>query len=142
MAACAILLLAHKIANLYSACNRAAVRRLIPYEDLSVSTPITNSAPNVVSEDGLREELTRGWQIEVICKKAAEKRQANWHGAWGIRIVSPDGNLERTLVTYRKDMDQRLFRTINGLVSFLSECGVTRPCVPMLQGQRAFQNKD
>ncbi|WP_234450978.1 MULTISPECIES: hypothetical protein [unclassified Paracoccus (in: a-proteobacteria)] len=106
-----------------------------------MSTPITNSAPNVVSEDGLKEELTRGWHIEVICKKPAEKRQANWHGAWGIRIVSPDGKLERTLVTYRKDMDQRLFRTINGLISFLSECGITCPCVPMSEGQRALQER-
>lgn len=142
VAACAILVLAHKIANLYLACNRAAVRRLIPHEVLSVSTPITNSAPNVVSEDGLKEELSRGWQIEVICKKAGEKRQANWHGAWGIRIISPDGKNERTLVTYRKDMEQRLFRTINGLVSFLVECGINRPTVPLSEGQRALQEKD
>ena len=140
--ACAILILARNIVNLYRACNRAAVRRLIPHEDLSVSTPITNSAPNVVSEDGLKEELSRGWQIEVICKKAGEKRQANWHGAWGIRIISPDGKNERTLVTYRKDMEQRLFRTINGLVSFLVECGINRPTVPLSEGQRALQEKD
>lgn len=142
MAVCAVLLLARNIVNLYLACNRAAVRRLIPYEVLSVSTPITNSAPNVVSEDGLKEELSRGWQIEVICKKAAEKRQANWHGAWGIRIISPDGRNERTLVTYRKDMEQRLFRTVNGLISFLVECGITRPTVPLSEGQRAPQDKD
>ena len=107
-----------------------------------MSTPITNSAPNVVSEDGLKEELSRGWQIEVICKKAAEKRQANWYGAWGIRIISPDGRNERTLVTYRKDMEQRLFRTVYGLISFLVECGISRPTLPLSEGQRALQDKD
>ena len=101
-----------------------------------------NTAPNVVSEDGLKEELSRGWQVEVVCKRAGEKRHANWYGAWGVRIISPDGKSERTLVTYRKDMDLRLFRTVNGLISFLSECGITRPCVPMLEGQRALQEKE
>ena len=101
-----------------------------------------NTAQNVVSEDGLKEELSRGWRIEVVCKTAGEKRHANWYGAWGVRIISPDGKSERTLVTYRKDLDLRLFRTVNGLISFLVECGITRPTVPLSEGQRALQDKD
>lgn len=107
-----------------------------------MSTPRIDMAPNVVSEDGLKERLSEGWRIEVVCRKAGEKRHANWYGAWGVRIISPDGRSERTLVTFRKDMDQRLFRTINGLVSFLSECGVTRPCVPLVEGERSLQEPE
>lgn len=104
-----------------------------------MSTPKIDMAPNVVSEDGLKERLSEGWQIEVVCKKAGEKRHANWYGAWGVRIISPDGQTERTLVTFRKDMDQRLFRTANGLISFLVDCGVRIPSVPVHEGDRAPQ---
>lgn len=107
-----------------------------------MSTSNIDTAPNVVSEDGLKERLSEGWRIEVICRKAGEKKHATWYGGWVIRIISPDGTNERTLVTFRKDLDQRLFRTINGLVSFLADCGITRPCVPLLEGQRALQEME
>ena len=45
----------------------------------------------------------------------------------------------RTLVTARRDMQMRTFKTLNGLVGFLYDLGVKVPSVPMEQGMRATQ---
>lgn len=104
-----------------------------------VNTINYEEAPNVVSEEGCRQLVDTGWQMEVICIQSAEKRQAMYYGRWAIRVVSPDGRYERTLVTARKNMEKRLFKTINGLVSFLEDFRVKAPHIPLVEGMRTRQ---
>lgn len=96
-------------------------------------------APNVVSEEGCRKFLSEGWRMEVVCLHSVEKRHANHFGQWGIRVISPDSGDERTLVTSRKIMEMRVFKTINGLISFLTDIGIEAPKIPMREGTRAIQ---
>ena len=96
-------------------------------------------APNVVSEEGCKKLLAADWQLLVICVGSAERRHANYFGLWGIRVISPDGHYERMLVTARKDMQMRTFKTINGLVGFLQDLGVKAPSIPLEQGMRSTQ---
>lgn len=96
-------------------------------------------APNVVSEEGCKQLLAEGWRMETICLASAEKRHANYYGQWGIRFSSPDGRFERQLVTSRRVMEMRTFKTINGLVSFLQDAGVEAPHIPMQKGMRCPQ---
>lgn len=96
-------------------------------------------APNVVSEEGCKQLLAEGWQMDVVCLASADKRHANYYGQWGIRFASPDERYERYLVTARKLMEMRTFKTINGLVSFIHDFGVDAPHVPMQKGMRCRQ---
>ena len=96
-------------------------------------------APNVVSEEVCRKLVASGWQLQVICVSSAEKKHANYFGLWGIRVISPDGQFERTLVTARRDMQMRTFKTLNGLVGFLHDLGFKVPRVPLEQGLQALQ---
>ncbi|WP_254604298.1 hypothetical protein [Leisingera sp. ANG59] len=43
------------------------------------------ATPNVVTEDGLRDLLSDGYLIEVICNQTAEKRHNSWYGSWVVR---------------------------------------------------------
>lgn len=105
-----------------------------------VTTPINyEEAPNVVSEEGCRKLVASGWQLQVVCVGSAEKKHANYFGLWGLRVISPDGHYERTLVTARKDMQMRTFKTLNGLVAFLQDLGIKVPSIPLEQGMRALQ---
>lgn len=106
----------------------------------AVTTPINyEEAPNVVSEEGCRKLVASGWQLQVFCAGSAEKKHQNYFGTWGIRIISPDGTYERTLVTARKDMQMRMFKTVNGLIAFLYDLNVKVPSIPLEQGMRALQ---
>lgn len=96
-------------------------------------------APNVVSEDGCRVLINQGWAIEVICLESAAKRHSNYFGKWGVRVVSPDGSVERMLVTARKVMELRVFKTITGLISFLDDFDVSGPRIPLYEGMRLIQ---
>lgn len=105
-----------------------------------MTTPINyEEAPNVVSEEGCRKLVAAGWQLQVVCVGSAEKKHANYFGLWALRIISPDGHYERTLVTARKDMQMRTFKTLNGLVAFLQDLGIKVPSIPLEQGMRALQ---
>lgn len=99
-------------------------------------------APNVVSEEGSKHLLAEGWQMDVVCLVAAEKRHASYYGQWGIRFSSPDERFERYLVTARKLMEMRTFKTINGLVSFVQDFGVNAPQIPLQKGMRCRQQID
>jgi stalled ribosome rescue protein Dom34 len=93
-------------------------------------------APNVVTEDGLRGLLAEGYLIEVVCKEAAEKRQNAWYGNWVIRAVAEDGRNEKMLVTSRSVLKLRDFKTIVGLISFLSNMGCKTASIPLEAGGR------
>lgn len=93
-------------------------------------------APNVVTEDGLRSLLADGYLLEVVCKEAGEKRHNSWYGTWVARAVTVDGRADKMLVTSRSYLKVREFKTIVGLVSFLSEMGCTTASIPLEEGGR------
>ncbi|WBU62221.1 hypothetical protein [Paracoccus albus] len=103
---------------------------------------IRNEVPNVLSEYDIPKRLSEGWRIVVVTLEDAEKRQSYWYGQWGIKAVSSDGRYEQTLVTHRKGMEARVFKSINGLVSFLDQYGVTMHVIPTKQSQVAWQTVD
>ena len=97
---------------------------------------MTEEAPNVVTEDGLRGLLADGYLIEVVCKEAAEKRHNSWYGTWVVRAVTEDGRDDKMLVTSRSYLKVREFKTIVGLVSFLADMGCKTASIPLEEGGR------
>lgn len=97
---------------------------------------MTEEAPNVVTEDGLRKLLALGYRAEVVCKETGGKRHNTWTGNWIIRAVGPDNGAEKLLVTSRAYFKVREFKTVVGLVSFLSDMGFTTAHVPLEAGGR------
>jgi hypothetical protein len=99
---------------------------------------LMQDAPNVVSEDGLRALLAEGHSADVVCRVTPTRTSAQWSGVWTVHCVSPDGAMRRLLVTSRNNMVAREFKTINGLVSFLSGLDLTTASIPMLEGKVAL----
>ena len=103
-----------------------------------------NQGPDVVSEEGLRELLNRGYQAVVICSEVPVQKAYFWHGLWHILCISLDGQSERLLVSARRDAEggdkPREFRTANGLISFLHSLGFRSVMVPMEEGGRLSHN--
>ena len=93
-------------------------------------------APNVVTEDGLRGLLAKGYLAEVVCKETGEKRHNSWYGSWIVRAIGPDGRDEKLLVTSRSYLKVREFKTVVGLVSFLYDIGMRTAHIPLEQGGR------
>jgi hypothetical protein len=52
---------------------------------------MSEEAPHVGTEDGLRSLLADGYFLEVVCREAGEKRHNGWSGTWGVRAAAPDG---------------------------------------------------
>lgn len=96
-------------------------------------------APNVVTEDGLRQLLANGYSAEVVCRVAAEKRLNAWYGTWTVRAIGPEGD-EKIVVTSRNYIKAREFKTIAGLVSFLHDIGMRTAQIPLEQGSRALHS--
>lgn len=94
-------------------------------------------APNVVTEEGVRQLLAQGYSAEVVCRTAAEKRLNAWYGSWYVRAIGPDGGNEKTVVTSRSYIKAREFKTVAGLVSFLYDLGIRTVQIPLEQGGRA-----
>ena len=83
---------------------------------------LDGATQNVVTEDGLRDLLSDGYLIEVICNQTAEKRHNSWYGAWIVHAVTKDGQDAKMLVTSRSVFKLREFKTIVGLVRSGSDC--------------------
>ena len=95
-------------------------------------------APNVVTEDGLRQLLAQGYLAEVVCRTAAEKRLNAWYGSWYVRAIGPAGGDEKIVVTSRNYIRAREFKTVAGLVSFLSDIGMRTAHIPLDEGGRSL----
>lgn len=102
---------------------------------------ILGGAPYVVSEKGIQGWLDEGWRLEVVCAVAPEEKHSNIFGQWLIRVASPDAgsvpdpSLFRYLNTVRNNLEPRRFKTVNGLVLYLTGMGVVGPRVPMHVGE-------
>ena len=87
----------------------------------------------MVTEDGLRDLLTSGYLIEVICNQTAEKRHNSWYGSLVVHAVTEDGQDAKMLVTSRSVFKLREFKTIVGLVSFLADMGCLSANIPLIR---------
>lgn len=101
---------------------------------------LEQEAPNVVTEAGFRDLIESGYQVEVICKEEAYRKNSVWHGVWILRAVSDEG-VEKQLVTARARtggdyIQVRKFKTVTGLVSFLIDLGFSVVAFPVHEGQR------
>ncbi|KIT16579.1 hypothetical protein [Jannaschia aquimarina] len=98
--------------------------------------------PNVVTEIQLKALLEHGWGIEVAARADPVLKQSFWSGEWIIRVVNEDGDEERALVPTRAGGDLeiklRLFKTPNGLITFLYGLGFPAATVPMRAGETAL----
>ena len=97
---------------------------------------LDGAIPNVVTEDCLRDLLSDGYLIEVICNQTAEKRHNSWYGSWVVHAVTNDCQDAKMLVTSRSVFKLREFKTIVGLVSFLAEMGRLSANIPLIPGRR------
>ena len=93
-------------------------------------------APNVVTEEGLRQLLAEGYLMEVVCKRDAEKRHNSWHGLWVVRAVAEDGREDKMLVTSRSYLKIREFKTIVGVIGLLVDMGCASAYIPLEEGGR------
>ncbi len=94
------------------------------------------------SADDIMEVLREGWHLEVLCRTKAFLRSSYWYGEWVILFISPEGNREAPLLRVRSKGgadDMRLFKTVNGVFSFLTQNGVPAPHIPSLAGERRRQ---
>ncbi len=101
---------------------------------------LEKEAPNVVTEPRFRDLVESGYQAEVVCKADAFKKGPSWYGLWIVRAVSDEG-MEKLLVTARtrttfNDIKIREFKTVTGVVSFLSGMGFRNANIPLEEGQR------
>lgn len=106
-------------------------------------TDLNKEAPNVVTETQFKVLLQQGYQAEVVCKTPAFRKNAVWYGEWFIRAVTEDRSVEKLLVPGRRwnkqpeEIPLRIFKTANGLISFLEGFGFDQIHIPMLKGGRA-----
>ena len=98
---------------------------------------VLEQGPNVVSEDGFKQLLDNGYFAEVVCTQSAAKQYNTFSGSWIIRAVSPDGQIEKVLVTSRRDFKVREFKTTNGLLGFFDQFKINIHQIPWYEGVRA-----
>ncbi len=101
-------------------------------------------APNVVTEARLRQLLAEGRQAEIVALGNAVRTKGNWYGRWIVRVVNDDRSFERLLVKVPRQamaegLEPRVFKTLNGLFSFMLDLGFVHVDVPCHEGGRTVQ---
>ena len=96
--------------------------------------------PNVISEQGLRQSLEHGGQLEIECREPPFRKGPSWHGLWIMKSVDPSGDVQM-LVTARMDAARggfkvREFKTATGIISFLTDCGFAVAHFPLRVGEK------
>ncbi|UWQ77410.1 hypothetical protein [Leisingera sp. M658] len=114
-------------------------------ESADVGTDLSKETPNVVTETLFRSLVGNGYQAEVVSRVAAHKKAAVWYGEWIIRVVNQDRTYEKTLVPARKranaqedEITVRVFKTANGLISFMQGVGFEHVDIPLVAGGRSI----
>ncbi|CTQ34473.1 hypothetical protein JAN5088_03269 [Jannaschia rubra] len=112
-----------------------------------VVTDLEKEAPNVVTEARFRQLLAKGYQAEIVCREDAYTKASVWYGEWIIRVVDQERSVEKLLVNIprrlKADSDKvitlKVFKTINGLSTFMHRTGFTHVHVPFHKGGRSIQ---
>lgn len=82
---------------------------------------------------------------EIVCQEAAFRKASIWYGEWIVRVVNAERTYQKVLITSPRranELDEvkiRLFKTINGLTSFMHEVGFAHVDVPLIVGGRSLQ---
>lgn len=111
-----------------------------------METELNKETPNVVTELRFRQLLAEGYHVEVVCQVEANRKASVWYGEWIVRVVNPEGTFEKLLVTAPRrvgEIDEikvRVFKTINGLSSFMHEMGFVHLDIPFFVGGRTLQS--
>lgn len=111
----------------------------------AVGIEFEEDTPNVVTEARLRQLLAKGYRAEVVCRTDPERKHGTWYGDWIIRAVDEERTVERVLVTVPRharkadEIEPRVFRTLNGLFSFMLQVGFTHVHIPCHRGGRSAQ---
>ncbi|MGB3556498.1 MAG: hypothetical protein WBA25_17855 [Jannaschia sp.] len=111
-------------------------------------TDLEKEAPNVVTEAGFRQLLAKGYQAEVVCRGNAYLKASVWYGEWIIRAIDQERSIEKLLVNIPRrlqgDSDKvitiKVFKTINGLSTFMHRAGFAHVDVPYFEGGRALHS--
>lgn len=98
--------------------------------------------PNVVTETQFKELIdSKEFCTEILSTTNAERKAAVWYGAWVLKAINEDGSEEKLLVPSRTSSGQgiriRVFKTANGLISFLHGLGYTVVQIPLREGEKA-----
>lgn len=111
-----------------------------------METELDKETPNVVTEPRFRKLVASGYLAEVVCQVAAHRKASVWYGEWIVRVVNSERTFEKLLVTTPRrveDTDEikiRVFKTINGLSSFMHEAGFAHLDIPFFSGGRTIQS--
>ena len=106
---------------------------------------LNKEAPNVVTEALFRTLLEMGNRARILCEEDAYLKSAVWYGSWTARVVSGDGSLDKRLVAHPRGTGEdqeiriKIFRTINGLASFMHRMGFTDFNIPFYEGGVSVQ---
>jgi hypothetical protein len=111
-----------------------------------VGTELEKETPNVVTELTFRQLVASGYLAEVVCQAEAYRKASVWYGEWIVRVVNTDRTFEKLLVTTPRrvgEIDEikvRVFKTINGLTSFMHEVGFAHVDTPLFSGNRTLHS--
>lgn len=109
-------------------------------------TDLEKEAPNVVTEARFRQLLAMGYHAEVVCQADAYLKASVWYGEWIVRAINEERTVEKLLVNIPrrvspesdKAITVKIFKTINGLSTFMHRVGFTHVHVPFLHGGRSI----
>ena len=106
---------------------------------------LEKEAPNVVTEPRFRELLAKGYQAEILCQAEARCKAAVWYGEWIVRVVNQERTIEKLLVNIPRRIrgeavvTVKVFKTINGLSTFMHRVGFSHVHIPFHEGGRSSQ---
>lgn len=87
----------------------------------------------VILEAGFRDNVAKGWSVDIFCCEVHRSKSNLWSGRWQIACVSPDGE-ERRLLVIQRNIEPREFLTANGVISFLVDIGFVTAALPLKAG--------
>ena len=101
--------------------------------------------PNVITELALRHRLETGSKLLIRCTQTPTRKASTWHGAWTMEAHHPDGT-KQMLVTARSRLAGQIcvreFKTVTGIVSFLTDGGFTEVSFPVIEGRSVILSLD
>lgn len=111
---------------------------------------INKEPPNVVTVDGLKDLLDKGWELCIHCDAEPELRGPQWHGRWYFFGIDPRSPANwAALVTTRAlrkagsssekstvaEYTFREIRTLTTVTTLCKELGFTISAAPIIKGK-------